>query len=65
MAQFGRPSTDTTRDNRTDAYDQACAVHGELCDRVQSLVAWEAAESERQAEERNRRLFPRGIGEDL
>lgn len=49
---------------KQQAYDLACARHGVLCERVQSLVSWQAEEEERQAEERNRRLYPRGTGED-
>lgn len=30
--------------------------------RVQSVVSWEAAQEELQAEERNRQFFPRGPG---
>jgi hypothetical protein len=38
----------------TAAYDRACALYGERCERVQSLLSWEDAEAMRLAEERKR-----------
>ena len=49
---------------KSDAYDRACALHGAACHQVQSLLAWEEEARERQAEDRNRRMYPRLSEED-
>lgn len=48
--------------DRAGAERLAHRLFGTRVTRVQSVVSWEAAQEELEAEERNRRNFPRGTG---
>ena len=54
--RLGEPFEADTKDR---ARRLCASLHGLACVKVQSLVSWEEEVRERQAEERNRRLFPR------
>ncbi len=42
-------------DDKGHAYDKGCALFGERCWTVQSVVSWETSEAERRAERRRPR----------
>ncbi|HNA51870.1 MAG TPA: hypothetical protein PK594_13540 [Mycobacterium sp.] len=42
-------------DDKSHAYDKGCALFGERCWTVQSVVSWETSEAERRAERRRPR----------
>lgn len=42
-------------EDKRHAYDKGCALFGEMCWAVQSVVSWEQGESERRAAERRRK----------